>query len=126
VVAKDLLRGRVMDKDRGDWSVFNADNISELRGLSEQEIIRRHDALVDHANSITTMMGAKTPFLNHAQTYTNELLRRENVRQGERMETLTRSRLNHLTWWIVALTVLIAIATIIGVALTAWTLLSGA
>lgn len=114
-----------MDKDRGDWSVFNADNITELRDLSEQEIIRRHDALVDHANSITTMMGAKTPFLNHAQTYTNELLRRENVRQGERMETLTRS-LNHLTRWIVALTVLIAIATIIGVALTAWTLLLGA
>jgi hypothetical protein len=36
VVAKDLLRGRVIDKDRGDWSVFNADNITELRGLSEQ------------------------------------------------------------------------------------------
>jgi hypothetical protein len=73
---------------------------------------------VVHANSITTMMGAKTPFLNHAQTYTNELLRRENVRQGERMEVLTSS-LNLLTW-------AIAIATVIGVALTVWTLLSGA
>ena len=52
-----------MDKDRDDWSVFNADNITELRGLSEREIIRRHDALVDHANSITTMMGAKIPHL---------------------------------------------------------------
>jgi ABC-type nitrate/sulfonate/bicarbonate transport system permease component len=39
-------------------------------------------------------------------------------RQGERMEALTRS-LNRLTW-------AIAIATFIGVALTAWTLLSGA
>ena len=114
-----------MDKERGDWSVFDADNIDDLRALSEQELVWRYDALVDHANTITTMIGAKTPFLNHAQTYMNERLRRENVRQGERMEALTRS-LNHLTWWIVALTVLIAIATCIGVALTAWTLLSGA
>jgi hypothetical protein len=40
------------------------------------------------------------------------------------METLTSS-LNRLTWWIVFLTVLIAIATVVGVALTAWSLLSG-
>ncbi len=55
-----------MDKDRGDWSVlsvFNTDNITELRGPSEQEIIRRHDVLAGHANSITTTMGAKTPLL---------------------------------------------------------------
>lgn len=37
---------------------------------------------------------------------------------------MTRS-LNRLTWWIVVLTVLIAIATLIGVGLTAWSLLSG-
>ena len=48
----------------------------------------------------------------------NELLRRETVRQGERMEALTSS-LNLFTW-------AIAIATVIGVALTVWTLLSGA
>jgi hypothetical protein len=41
------------------------------------------------------------------------------------MEALTTS-LNRLTWWIVVLTVFIAIATLIGVGLTAWTLLSGA
>ena len=40
------------------------------------------------------------------------------------MEALTRS-LNRLTWWIVGLTVLIAIAPVVGVGLTAGTLLSG-
>ena len=64
-------------------------------------------------------MGAKTPFLSYAEPYMNELLlRRETVRQGERMEALTSS-LNLLTW-------AITIATVIGVALTALTLLSGA
>jgi hypothetical protein len=63
-------------------------------------------------------MGATTPFLSYAEPYMNELLRRETVRQGERMEALTSS-LNLLTW-------AIAIATVIGVALTAWTLLPGA
>lgn len=91
--------------------------IEELRDLTEAELIRRYDEVVDHANRITRM-GAKTPFLSYAEPYMNELLRRETVRQGERMETLTSS-LNLLTW-------AIAIATFIGVALTAWTLLSGA
>jgi hypothetical protein len=40
------------------------------------------------------------------------------------MEALTQS-VNRLSGWIVGLTVLIAFATIIGVGLTAWTLLSG-
>jgi hypothetical protein len=44
--------------------------------------------------------------LECAQFYANELDRREAVRQGERMEALTKS-LNRLTW---------AIATFIGVA----------
>jgi hypothetical protein len=91
--------------------------IEELRDLTEAELIRRYDEVVDHANRITRM-GAKTPFLSYAEPYINELLRRETVRQGERMEALTCS-LNLLTW-------AIAIATVIGVALTARTLLLGA
>jgi len=54
----------------------------------------------------------------HYNVYLDELSRRETVRQGKRMEALTRS-LNRLTW-------VITVATLIGVALTAWTLLSGA
>ena len=88
-----------------------------MRDLIEAKLIRRYDEDVDHANRITGM-GAKTPFLSYAEPYMNELLRRETVRQGERMEALTSS-LNLLTW-------AIAIATVIGVALTVWTLLSGA
>jgi hypothetical protein len=67
-----------------------------VRDLIEAELIRRYDEVVDHANRITRM-GAKTPFLSYAEPYMNELLRRETVRQGERMEALTSS-LNLLTW----------------------------
>ena len=53
----------------------------------------------------------------HYNVYLDELTRRETVRQGERMEALTRS-LNRLTW-------VITIATLIGVFLTALTLTLG-
>ncbi len=86
--------------------------ISELRNMSEEELIRRHDQ----------QMGTRTP---HYNVFLDELARREMVRQGKRMAALTRS-LNRLTWWIVVLTVLIAITTIVGVGLTAAALLSGA
>ncbi len=87
-------------------------NIEQLRDASEEELIRRHNGLMQGRSE-------------HYNVFLDELARRETVRQGERMEALTRS-LSRLTWWIVVLTVLIAIATIIGVALAAWTLLSGA
>ena len=63
-------------------------------------------------------------YLRLAQIYLDELRRRETLRQGERMERLTKS-LNSLTWWIVVLTVVIAVATLVSVALTAWSFLSG-
>jgi hypothetical protein len=100
--------------------------ISELHAFTEKELAEKHDALVEEAaNTAARHIEQKTRILERAHVYADELARREAAEQGERMETLTRS-LNHLTWWIVALTVLIAIATIIGVVLTAWTLLSGA
>ena len=118
------------ERDRQEYwalidSVLNsAENVDELRNLTEDQVKARH------AECLRLVSVARTPddkghFLNHARSYTDELARRKMDRQGERMETLTRS-LNRLTWWIVALTVLIAIATLIGVGLTAWTLLSGA
>jgi hypothetical protein len=87
-VEENLGRREVTDS-------FDAHKIEELRDLTEAELIRRYDEVVDHANRITRM-GAKTPFLSYAETYMNELLRRETVRQGERMEALTSS-LNLLT-----------------------------
>ena len=68
--------------------------------------------------------GLSEELVNLAQVYSTELARRESERQGQRMEELTGS-IQTLTWWIVALTVLIAGATLVGVVLTAWSLLSG-
>jgi hypothetical protein len=99
--------------------------IRELRSLPEAELSEKYDALMElSADPSVTNRDAQMRYVARAQVYTDELVRRETVRQGERIEALTRS-LNKLTWWIVALTVLIAIATLIGVGLTAWTLLSG-
>ena len=82
-----------------------AETIEELRSLSDDELIRRHDALAGN-----TVVGT--------QHYLDELTRRDVVRQGERMEKLTRS--------INILTIAIAIATFVGVVLTAWSVLAGA
>jgi hypothetical protein len=116
---------RVHDRlEQGSDEILKGERWGELPRLSADELAVRHDACL--AKATDELSGdMKILLLARAQTYSAERIRREEVRQGERMETLTRS-LNKLTRWIVALTVLIAIATIIGVALTAWTLLSGA
>jgi hypothetical protein len=122
--------GEHQEFDRDEYfalvdSVLNsAESIDDLRKLTEDQVKARHAECVRLAR-VTGARDDKAHVLNYARSYTDELVRREMDRQGERMEALTRS-LRHLTWWIVALTVLIAIATIIGVALTTWTLLSGA
>ena len=78
--------------------------IEDLRKLSEDELIQRHDASMQNR-------------VAHYNIFLDELARREAMRQGERMETLTAS-INRLTW-------VITIATILGVLLTAAGLLSG-
>jgi hypothetical protein len=89
-----------------------AETIEELRSLPKDEIIRRHDARAGNVSVGT-------------QHYLDELARRDAEGQGRRMEALTES-LNRLTRWIVGLTVLIAIVTIISVGPEIWTLVSGA
>jgi len=86
--------------------------VSNLRSMSEEELMDRHDS---------EMLSRSA----HYNIYLDELRRREMVRQGERMEALTTS-LNRFTRWLVWLTVLITISTIISVALTAWAVFSGA
>jgi len=99
--------------------------INELYSLTEEKLTEKHDELVEAAaNTAAHDVAQKMRLLEQARVYANELFRRESIRQEERMETLTRS-LNHLTKWIVALTVLVSIATIIGVILTALTLILG-
>jgi hypothetical protein len=106
--------------------LMRGEPIRELRSLPEAELSEKYDALMElSADPSVTNRDAQMRYVARAQVYADELVRRETVRQGERMEALTKS-LNNLTWWIVALTVLIAIATLVGVGLTAWTLLSGA
>jgi len=104
--------------------LMQGESLSELRDeLTEEELHAKYNALMEEtARPINR--DAQMRYVARAQVYLDELARREAVRQGERMEALTSS-LNVLTRWIVALTVLIAIATIIGVGLTALTLLTG-
>jgi signal transduction histidine kinase len=81
-----------------------AETIAELRRLSDEEIIRRHDDKAIH-----TVVGT--------QHYLDELARRDAERQGRRMEALTRS--------MYVLSVVVTVATIIGVILTALALIPG-
>jgi hypothetical protein len=100
--------------------LMRGEPMSELRDkLTEGELIEKYDALIElSADPSVTNRDAQMRYVARAQVYTDELRRREAVRQGERMEALTKS-LNRLTWFI-------TVATIIGVALTAWAVLSGA
>ena len=79
-------------------------NVEYLRSTSEEELMRLHNEVMKNRSA-------------HYNVYLDELRRRETVRQGDRMEALTRS-LNRLTW-------VITIATLIGVFLTALTLTLG-
>jgi hypothetical protein len=74
-----------------------AKTIAELRSLSDEELIKQHDALV--ANTV-----AGTGF------YLGELRRRESARQERRM--------TRLTWVITALTG-VNLAAVVVIALTA-------
>jgi uncharacterized membrane protein len=89
-------------------------NVEHLRSISEEELMGLHNEEMQHR-------------AEHYNVNLDELTRRETVRQGERMEALTTSlkRLKRLTWWIVVLTVIIVIATVVGVLLTALTLTLG-
>ena len=86
--------------------------VSDLRSMPEEELMRRHDSEMLNRSA-------------HYNIYLDELRRREMSRQGERMEALTRS-LSRFTRWLVWLTVLIAISTIVSVVIAALTLRSGA
>jgi hypothetical protein len=78
-----------------------AETISELRELSDEEIIRRHDHRAKH-----TEVGT-----NH---YLAELARRDQQRSSAAMLAYTRQ--------MTILTVVVTVATIISTILVAWTL----
>jgi hypothetical protein len=72
--------------------------------MPEDELMRQHDELMERRSE-------------HYNVFLDELARREAVRQGERMEALTRS-INRLTWVITG-------ATLVGVLLATLTLIFG-
>jgi hypothetical protein len=93
------------------------EKVSELRRLSEPELQRRHDHIMEYIQDMPGVARAETmqAYMDRARVYTDELTRREYVRQGEKMEALTRS-MNRLS-------VVAVIATIAGSFLTALSLI---
>jgi hypothetical protein len=128
-VEEGVRRGELMDESmRGalrhlkrQEALLQGESLSKLRDeMTEAELVERYDALVEEAAAPgKPTLEAKMMYLDRAQVYIDELTCRENVRQGKRMEKLTES-LNKLTWWIVVLTVVIAVATLVGVGVAVW------
>jgi hypothetical protein len=111
-----LTDGENMENQETPFLPGYPEPLVQLRDLSDEEIERRHSEVVK-VLAQPLKAEAKQPYIEQASTYLNELARRETSRQGERMEALTGS-INRLT-------VIIAIATIIGVILTALALILG-
>jgi CHASE3 domain sensor protein len=68
-------------------------DIQRLRRLPEEELMRLQDEEMQHRAA-------------HYNTFLEELVRREVLRQGERMEELNWS-INRLTWIVIVATILI-------------------
>jgi hypothetical protein len=118
MMGEEIEKNPVADRQERWAALLQGESIRELRALTREQLIEKHDVLVEEANrSKKPAPAAKLQWLERAQVYADELARRENARQGERMEALTRS-LNWLTWVITG-------ATIVGVVLTAVGLLFG-
>ena len=99
------------------FDLTHHETVKELRALPDAELERRHDAVVQ-ALSDSSMEGQERQLhIERAHAYRAVLAQRQSERQAERMEGLTRS-MNHLTWVVV-------LATIAGVGMTVWVLLSG-
>lgn len=113
---EDGLSGDPQVRNERRLRLLYGESIDELQALTKEEVIDKHDAHVEEARS-SNKQGVRLQWLERAQVYRDELARREMVR-------LTES-LNRLTKRIVWLTVIIAIATLIGLGLTASALLSG-
>jgi hypothetical protein len=90
-------------------------SLDKLRDLSDAELVKKRDDLFKSADDRVHPVPDRQLLLDRARVYANELARRETVRQGDRMESLTRS-MNRLSWDGVG---------IVGVVLAAMTYFSG-
>jgi hypothetical protein len=108
-----------------NWSrLLQGERVSELQALTEAQLIEKHDALVEEAAATKKPNpAAKLQWLERARVYTDELARREAVRQGKRMEALTSS-MHRLTRVMARVTIVGVVVAIVGVVLTAVSLLN--
>jgi hypothetical protein len=101
----------MVDDDRMHRILVERESARELRDLSSVELDVRHDVFVGQLNRPASARIAaliqRQEYISRIDAYLMERKRRETASQGERMEALSRS-LNRLT-------VIIAVATIIGV-----------
>lgn len=96
------------------YRLMGGESLSELRNtLTEAEMQERYNAFME-ATTRPINRDAQMRDLARAQIYADELMRRETVRLGERMEKLR-----------VALAVLVILATIMSVILSTLTLSLG-
>ncbi len=91
--------------------------VEELRALPDAEIERRHDAVMRSLSDDSIGDMERQIRIGRAHAYRAILEHRQSTRQSQRMEALTRS-MNRLTWVVV-------LATIVGVGMTVWVILSG-
>jgi hypothetical protein len=101
----------MVDDDIMHRILTKRESARELRELSDVELDVRHDVLVGQLNRPGSVRIAaliqRQEYISRIDSYLMERRRRETAREGERMETLSRS--------IHRLTVIIAIATIVDV-----------
>jgi hypothetical protein len=93
------------------------ETLEELRAVPDAEIERRHDAVVQALSDTSIDAQERQIRIGRAHAYRIILEHRQSARQAQRMEALTRS-MNRLSWVVV-------LATIVGIGMTAWALLSG-
>jgi len=99
------------------FDLTHHETVEELRTLPDAELERRHDAIVQGLSDSSMEAQGRQLHIERAHAYRAILAQRQSARQAERMEVLTRS-MNRLTWVVV-------LATIVGVGMTVWVLLSG-
>jgi hypothetical protein len=93
------------------------ETFEELRALPDTEIERRHAATMQSLSDNSIDAQERQIRIGRAHAYRAILEHRQSTRQAQRMEALTRS-MDRLTWVVV-------LATMVGVGMTVWVLLSG-
>jgi cytochrome c553 len=117
----EAVRTMSQESDRQNkpqsFDLTHHETVEELRALPDAEIERRHDAVMQSLSDDSIGDLERQIRIGRAHAYRAILEYRQSTRQSQRMEALTRS-MNRLTWVVV-------LATIVGVAMTVWVLLSG-